>query len=202
MNYEQASNGQGTAYAQLQELGESDFEIKDGEPDIKGWSVTGEDGTPIGEVAELLFDPRAMKVRYIVLDAVQSARRVLVPIGLAELHPEHDSIILTGITPAQIGQLSAYEGWAKLTAEVESADREVLEPGAQAGYHYPHFYDHAHFDEDRFYRSRENGIGNEDISEKYDELSDDMYTAERRERARRIVQRIRTKHASGSNAGS
>ena len=76
----------------LVELGGSDFEIADGEPNIKGWKVRSPEGLKIGEVDELLFDPGALKVRYLVIDLnkkelnLDDDRKVLVPIGVAELH--------------------------------------------------------------------------------------------------------------------
>jgi len=42
-----------------------DFEIADGEPDIRGWDVRSADGTKVGKVEDLLIDTAAMKVRYI-----------------------------------------------------------------------------------------------------------------------------------------
>lgn len=35
-------------YRQLEELGNSDYEIRDGEPDITGWSVMNYEGNKIG----------------------------------------------------------------------------------------------------------------------------------------------------------
>ena len=55
-------------HRRLQELGESDFEIVDGQPDIRGWEVKDAQGRDIGEVEELIFDARTRKVRYMVVD--------------------------------------------------------------------------------------------------------------------------------------
>lgn len=196
MEYDENTIGEGSAYAQLMELKDSDFEIGSGDPDITGWIVKTADGTQVGEVSDLLFDPKAMKVRYIILATVSAVtspgRCVLIPIGLAELHPEDDEVILTGMTREQVGALSAYEGWSKLTAEVESADREVVEEGEQTGYRYPHFYDHAHFDEDRFYGSR---TGNKHAQR---EGADDIFAVAQTERAHRIVEKITHKNDGGS----
>src|SRR5438067_805119 len=77
----------------LQELGGSNYEIIDGEPNIKGWDVKNARGEKIGEVDELLFDPQSRSVRYLVvdlddneLDLESDDRKVLIPIGLAELY--------------------------------------------------------------------------------------------------------------------
>ena len=55
-----------TAAGQLVHLDDlHDFKIAEGEPDIRGWDVRGTDGNKLGEVADLLVDTAAMKVRYI-----------------------------------------------------------------------------------------------------------------------------------------
>jgi stress response protein YsnF len=77
----------------LVELGGSDFEIVDGEPNIKGWDVKNELGELIGEVDELLFDPQSRQVRYLVVDldrnlGLDTDKKILVPIGVAELYKD------------------------------------------------------------------------------------------------------------------
>ena len=80
----------------LQELGDSDFEIKNGEPNIKGWGVKNEDGLLIGNVDDLLFDPQSRKVRYLVIDIadneldLEADKKILVPIGIARLYSQDD----------------------------------------------------------------------------------------------------------------
>src|SRR5215217_5094991 len=74
----------------LQELGGSDYEIVDGEPDIRGWDVKDASGQRIGEVDDLIFDTQALKVRYMKVDLEGKVldtepRDVLIPIGLAQL---------------------------------------------------------------------------------------------------------------------
>ncbi len=53
-------------YRYLTELSGSDYQIVEGEPDIRGWEVKSESGAYIGEVDELLFDPQAT-VSYLVV---------------------------------------------------------------------------------------------------------------------------------------
>ncbi|WP_139423231.1 PRC-barrel domain-containing protein [Chryseobacterium mulctrae] len=78
-------------YTHLVELGGSDYEIVEGEPDIRGWDVKNKVGLKFGEVDELLFDPQTKKVRYIVVDVNNSEldteqKKILVPIGTAVLY--------------------------------------------------------------------------------------------------------------------
>lgn len=90
-------------YSQLRELSGSDFEIVDGEPNIIGWDVKNGEGTKIGDVDDLLFDPQSRKVRYLLVDLdsnylnLTDGRTVLIPIGIAELHGEdvHDQNAVT-----------------------------------------------------------------------------------------------------------
>ena len=91
-----AQNENITDSNRLEELGGSNYEIVDGESNIKGWEVKNAMGKKIGEVDELLFNPQSRSVRYLVVDLddneleLDEDRKVLIPIGLAELHGEED----------------------------------------------------------------------------------------------------------------
>src|SRR4029078_8684199 len=87
----------------LTELHNSDFEMADGEPDIRGWKVKNTHGQGIGEGVELLFDPLSRSVRSLVFHIGGKSlnlisRNVLIPIGLADIHEEFDDVILPNIT--------------------------------------------------------------------------------------------------------
>ena len=106
----------------LEELGGSDFEIVDNEPNIKGWTINNAVGEKIGEVDELLFNPKSRRVRYLVVDlddnaiGIRDDRKVLVPIGLAELH---------GRKVDDQSQQIAQDG-------IESAEHTILDNGELA----------------------------------------------------------------------
>ncbi|WP_407431342.1 PRC-barrel domain-containing protein [Arcticibacter sp.] len=144
----------------LQELGGSDFEIADGQPNIKGWEVLGPGGQDLGEVAELLFDEGSRKVRYLVLDLAENEwnleeREVLVPIGLAEIDVERDEVILPLVTPEQLAALPDYSK-NDLSLETEIIIRSVFmnaDPVSSASFQ-DNFYVHEHFDEERLYSRR------------------------------------------------
>lgn len=150
----------------LQELGGSDFEIVDGQPNIKGWDVKDASGQYLGEVDELLFDPQSRKVRYIVLDLEGNvfdldAREVLVPIGIAALHENDDDVILTGVTADQLRSLPDYDKDA-LNSETENTIRTAFTgPNthtavvASASANDIDFYDHDHFNESNLYKNRD-----------------------------------------------
>ncbi len=97
---------------------------------------------------------------------------------MAQLHTNDDEVILQDITQGHLDQLSPYEGWAKLTSEVETSDRLVLEPGETASYSYPDFYEHSHFNEDKFYNRGSVPTDSEDA-------------AARQNRVDRIVKRLK-----------
>jgi uncharacterized protein (TIGR02271 family) len=181
----------------LVELGDSKYEIVDGEPDITGWDVRDVQGQKIGEVDDLLFDPQSGSVRYIIVDlednefGLDGDKKVLVPIGIAELHGDDDdndtetagnvnfstnanadyrseqddnseadedeTVVLPNVTAGQLGELPAYKK-DELTPETESTIRRIFEGGVAgasiagaASYERESFYNHDHFNENRFY---------------------------------------------------
>ncbi len=154
----------------LQELGGSDYEIAEGQPDIRGWDVKDENGKTIGEVDELIFDVQSLKVRYIVLDLEGNVfdldtRNVLVPIGIAQLHDKGDDVVLSGVTADQIRSLPEYDN-DMIDANAENTIRNVFAGAGGAaltGAALTHgtegdsdddFYNHDHFNEDNLYRNR------------------------------------------------
>jgi sporulation protein YlmC with PRC-barrel domain len=99
----------------LQELSGSGYEVKKGQPDIRGWEVRDANGQLIGKVQELVFDSRANKVRYMIVNVNDSKelqlekRTVMVPIGLAVLEQKNDDVILPNVTPFQLRALPRYQ---------------------------------------------------------------------------------------------
>jgi hypothetical protein len=154
-------------HRRLQELDESDFEIVDGQPDIRGWYVKTADNTQVGEVDELILDAHERKVRYMVVDLDEDAlqleddRKVLIPIGTAQLHEKDDEVILDNITTGQLRQLPKYER-DNLTEETEYTISSIL--GRSDTYSgdvmNKDFYKHEHFNEDNLYQRRQQESSN------------------------------------------
>src|SRR6187402_129242 len=99
----------------LRELSGSDYEIADGQSDIRGWDVKDTTGIKLGEVSELIFEPATRKVRYMVVDLGNNdldleEREVLIPIGVAQLHEEDDDVLLPNVSIAQLQSLPVYNG--------------------------------------------------------------------------------------------
>jgi len=149
----------------LQELRRSGYEIADDEPDIRGWQVRNLRGQVLGIVDELLFDVQSCKVRYLVLSIKGKplnivSRKVLVPIGLAELHEESDDVLLPDVTVGHLASLPAYNK-TRFTSAREKATRNVFAgmeaaevDDADTANKEEDFYDHEYFDENRMYKRR------------------------------------------------
>lgn len=105
-----------------------DFEIADGDPDVRGWTVLSADGRKIGEVDTLLVDTTAMKVRYLDVDmddeflAGDDERHILIPIGYARLDSEDDRIFVDSLDSARLTEFPSYRQ-GSLTSEYENSLR-------------------------------------------------------------------------------
>jgi hypothetical protein len=137
----------------LEELHGSGYELMDDQPDIVGWDVKSRSGKKVGEVTDLLFEPRTRKVRYLVVDlddnelGMEEDREVLIPIGMAELYtksehrhshrdidPAYDAydpardgnvVYLPDVSAEQLDELPLYEK-NHLSPHVEIAIRKIL----------------------------------------------------------------------------
>lgn len=152
----------------LQELDHSDFEIVDGEPDIRGWDVKNSQGQKIGEVEDLIVDAQKKKVRYMVVDLDDNElkldhRKVLIPIGLAELHKEDDDVLIPSIQMEQLRGLPDYDK-DRLDADLErqictslGRKNETMTSVTQSSENtemHPEFYKHEYFNDDNLYKHR------------------------------------------------
>jgi sporulation protein YlmC with PRC-barrel domain len=147
----------------LVELRKSNFEIVKGDADIRGWKVKDLEGRRIGDIQDLILDPVEKKVRYMVVDLDKNDfkwddKKVLIPIGLAEIHRKDDDVILPNVNAAHIGSIPEYDhdrldgnyerqicyslGMAKDKSHVEGLDPE------------PEFYKHDYYNDDNLYRHR------------------------------------------------
>jgi sporulation protein YlmC with PRC-barrel domain len=97
----------------LEQLSDSGYEIKDGQPDIIQWPVYNSTGDVMGKISNLLFDKDEQEVKYIVLNLWENTwqpeeREVLIPISVAELDKAKGHVILPNITAQQINVLPDY----------------------------------------------------------------------------------------------
>jgi hypothetical protein len=148
-------------------LGDSDYKISDGQPNIKGWKVKDADGLIYGEVDELLFNPASRKVRYMVVDTDENnfdldRRKILVPIGLATLHEQDDDVYLDSVSTHQLQSLPSFVAGREIDPNTESNIRQRLRNAEETHTTSTDdldddFYNHEHFNEERFYGNRTQG---------------------------------------------
>jgi hypothetical protein len=163
--------------SRLQELDHSNFEIVKGEPDIRGWDVRYRNGEKIGSIEELIFDTKAKKVRYMIVDLDENElrlenRKIVIPIGFAELDNQHDDVLIPNVSVDQLCRLTDYKR-NSLSPELERSIASVfgrkvnVEPVASIKREErkvnevdddidPDFYSHEHYNSDNLYKNRPN----------------------------------------------
>ena len=179
----------------LKELHSSGFEIRNGEPDIRGWKVKNNKNQVVGKVDELLFDTASLRVRYLILDLDGKplnliSRHLIIPIGLAELDKPDKIVLLPEVTTGHLATLPEYKK-GNVTIESERQVRKVFAPSEGVEYTDPDYYDpkefynHKYFDEERMYQQQIPPTDNTGIrkpnpriiradEENIDEINDDV----------------------------
>ena len=155
----------GVRIAPLGEL--RDFEVAEGYPDIRGWRVESADGREVGKVHELLIDIDNMRTRYLdvrltpALAATPGDRDVLIPVGAANIEDGHD-VVRVPLTAERVGLLPPYLH-TRLTRTHELEVRRhfslgeaaaAAAAGTAAAATGRGFYDHAAYDDKRFFAAR------------------------------------------------
>jgi hypothetical protein len=134
----------------------TDFEVADGNPDVRGWTVRGADGKALGRVHELIVEPAALKVRYLDIELDRSFNRsepeshILLPIGVAAVDSEDDNVFVPALNSESVLNYPPYIE-LQITRDYEEAMLRALgqAPAGEAG-----FYERESYDSDAFYRSR------------------------------------------------
>jgi len=135
----------------------TDFEVADGNPDVRGWTVRGSDGQALGVVHELIVEPEAMKVRYLDIELDPRFRineyenHILLPIGVASLDTEDDNVFVPALNAESVLNYPPYIE-IQITREYEEAMLRALGIGADAAN--LRFYEQDSFDADSFYSRR------------------------------------------------
>jgi len=175
--------------AALGDLG--DYEVAEGYPDPRGWTVRASDGTEVGKVHDLIVDTGTMRTRYLDVRLSKDVagadedRDVLVPIGTARVNDDDDNVVVNGLTADRIVMLPAYDH-RQLTRDQESDLRThftsgdamsagTIGAGATGG---SDFYDHDHFNDRNFFISRRRP-GGDVRDEVRDEVRDDVRDIDR-----------------------
>ncbi|WP_406825648.1 PRC-barrel domain-containing protein [Pedobacter sp. KACC 23697] len=148
-------------YSNLEELSKSNYQLTDGETNIKGWPVRDEAGNPVGKVRDLLFDPEQNAIRYVIVELADMGedleeKAVLIPIGLANLGEDKKEVILPDIHKDQFRAMPRYI-IGEVTPQIENQIRHVI--GSPAALRMEdeiveidraNFYRHHHFDRNNF----------------------------------------------------
>ena len=158
--------------AGLKDLG--DYEVAEGYPDPRGWTVRSADGREVGKVRDLIVDTGSMRTRYLAVRLDDDATRgrddaddrdVLIPIGAARVDDDGDNVIVNDVTADRFASLPAYDP-RTLTRDDERDLRRhftsgdamsagAIGAGATAG---SDFYDHEHFDDRNFFARGRGGV--------------------------------------------
>jgi hypothetical protein len=149
------------SFNRLRELRGSGYEIVDGEPDIIGWSIRDTSDRKIGVVHDLLFDPEAQKIRYIIANLKDNdfdldRRKVLIPIGIAQIPENNDHVILETVTAWQIRALPSYD---KHMSDQDEQDIFAIfstapNTGTNTQVQQNNLYEHSNYNYDNLFRNR------------------------------------------------
>ncbi|ALW84014.1 hypothetical protein AUC43_02210 [Hymenobacter sedentarius] len=135
----------------------TDFEVADGNPDVRGWAVRGGDGQALGVVHELIVEPQALKVRYLDIELHDRFKRgkhenhILLPIGVASLDTDGDNVFVPALTADTIPNYPPYSE-IQITRDYEEAMLRALGIAPAVGNN--QFYDRDSYDAGAFYRRR------------------------------------------------
>lgn len=115
----------------LESLNESsDFRIAEGEPDVRGWTLVDHTGTAAAEVADIIIDTAALKVRYLVVSR-SDGQKTLVPIGYVEVVAKSKRVIVPGLSAEDLLTFPTFES-LPLSREQEDRSREHIERALDA----------------------------------------------------------------------
>jgi len=144
----------------LHELNGSNFEIAKGQEDITGWDVKDSHGDIIGKVDDLIFDKESLKVRYVVLKVkknkdlgLDETRKVLVPIGMAQLDREDDEVYLENLDIDRLNSLPDYDK-NSLNREMETKTYNTATGSAVPVTTGADFYNNNFYNDRNLYKNR------------------------------------------------
>ncbi|GAB3315562.1 PRC-barrel domain-containing protein [Hymenobacter humi] len=135
----------------------TDFEVADGNPDVRGWTVRGNDGHALGVVHELIVEPEALKVRYLDVELDARFKRskhethILLPIGVASLDTDGDNVFVPALNAESVQAYPPYSE-VQITRDYEEAMLRALGIGPAVDDN--QFYERDSYDAGAFYRRR------------------------------------------------
>lgn len=138
----------------LRRLGDlKDFQVAEGDPDIRGWDVRTPDGKKIGKVEELIVDPAERRARYMELKVdrdvlnVDDDRHILVPIGTARVREDGHDVLIERLPALGLMGAPIYKR-GPITREYETSLREYY--GATVAPSTEEYYKDELYSDERF----------------------------------------------------
>ena len=178
-----------------------DYEVADGDPDVRGWEVIASDGRRVGEVDHLLVDTGAMKVRYLdvdVDDGLLAGRgsddghgHVLIPIGHARLDGDGHRVLVDSLVSSDVAGLPVY-AHGRVSRDYETDLRRRFDAGYTGADTEHDFYSGEMYDDSRFFGR--DGSGEARITRSEEELAVGTRQVEAGEVELR--KRVETEHVS------
>ncbi len=109
----------GADLVRLSEL--SRYEVAQEEQDVRGWPLVTGDGVGVGEVEDLVADPAALKVRYLLvrLPDEGSDRHVLLPVGFLQLDERGLRVRVPALQAGDVRALPRHSGPIRRSDEEE-----------------------------------------------------------------------------------
>jgi hypothetical protein len=107
----------------LSDLG--NWDVAEGEPDIRGWEVRTVGGRDLGKVKELLVDPDAGEVVMLDVDLAGSDRHAMVPLRIVEIDRARRVVRMDSadLTPEERAAVAEAKGDGTVASERTWADR-------------------------------------------------------------------------------
>lgn len=86
----------------------SGYRVAAGEADIQGWSLHDRNDTPCGTIADLLVDPEAEKVRYVLLRRGEDSVLTPIPVGFLRIDQGEGVVRTPALTNTDIEAIPPY----------------------------------------------------------------------------------------------
>ncbi len=170
----------------LKELNHSDYKIADNQPHIDDWKIVDRSDKKVGKVHDMLFDKDRMKVRYIITnlkngEIMDEDRKVLIPIGQAQLNTSKKRVIVPNITRDHLSRLPKYDKADNLTQEDETLILDTFSgTKSTTPYKKETFYENDYFNEDKFYdHEKNNNMENRTTDKKVDVVEENLEVGKR-----------------------
>ena len=135
----------------------TDFEVADDNPDVRGWTVRGNDGQALGTVFELIVEPEALKVRYLDVELDgrfnigEHENHILLPIGAASLDDDGDNVFVPALNAESVLNYPSYTE-IQITRAYEEAMLRAL--GVAPAANEAGFYERDTYNAGAFYGGR------------------------------------------------